>query len=104
MFCHDVIAFLKFKIDIITLLGITTLQSFYCIFSSSRSDDESGSGSGSSSGSSSGGSSSQSGSSDSDSGSESGSQSDSESDNSEQKPTVQSKPPRMDGAEVTYHL
>ncbi|KAM8961761.1 chromodomain-helicase-DNA-binding protein 1 [Pelodytes ibericus] len=64
---------------------------------SSHSDDDSGSGSGSSSGSSSDGSSSQSGSSDSDSGSESGNQSDSES-SGEQK-TVQSKPPRLDGAE-----
>ncbi|XP_063820135.1 chromodomain-helicase-DNA-binding protein 1 isoform X2 [Pseudophryne corroboree] len=66
---------------------------------SSRSDDESGSGSGSSSGSSSDGSSSRSGSSDSDSGSESGSQSDSESDTSKEKKTVQSKSPRLDGAE-----
>ncbi|XP_075037451.1 chromodomain-helicase-DNA-binding protein 1 [Mixophyes fleayi] len=66
---------------------------------SSRSDDESGSGSGSSSGSSSDGSSSQSGSSDSDSGSESGSQSDSESDTSKEKKPVQSKSPRLDGAE-----
>ncbi|CAJ0941552.1 unnamed protein product [Ranitomeya imitator] len=66
---------------------------------SSRSDDESGSGSGSSSGSSSDGSSSQSGSSDSDSGSDSGSQSESESDTSKEKKAVQSKPPRMDGAE-----
>ncbi|KAE8635713.1 hypothetical protein XENTR_v10002714 [Xenopus tropicalis] len=64
---------------------------------SSHSDDDSGSGSGSSSGSSSDGSSSQSGSSDSESGSESGSQSDS--DTSKEKKTVQSKPPRLDGAE-----
>ncbi|OCT98562.1 chromodomain-helicase-DNA-binding protein 1 isoform X2 [Xenopus laevis] len=64
---------------------------------SSHSDDDSSSGSGSSSGSSSDGSSSQSGSSDSESGSESGSQSDS--DTSKEKKNVQSKPPRLDGAE-----
>ncbi|XP_053330599.1 chromodomain-helicase-DNA-binding protein 1 [Spea bombifrons] len=64
---------------------------------SSHSDNDSGSGS--SSGSSSDGSSSQSGSSDSDSGSESGSQSDSESESTNEKKIVQSKPPRMDGAE-----
>lgn len=69
----------------------------------SQSDDDSGSasgsGSGSSSGSSSDGSSSQSGSSDSESGSESGSESESESDTSRGN-KVQSKPPKVDGAEV----